>query len=299
MVIQKVTLKNGEEIAYREREGGAKPIVLIHGNMTSSKHWDLLMEELDSSYKVYALDLRGFGYSSYYERISSIKDFADDVKGFVDKLGLDKFSMIGWSTGGAVAMQFEIDYPGLCEKIVLLASGSTRGYPMFETMEDGTANLNRRLQTLSEIEADKKTIGMQYLYDSKDREGLKAVWNAVIYTDKKPDEKKYEEYIDDMLTQRNLADVYHALNTFNISDEHNGVSGGSNEATTIRIPILVLHGDRDYVVTEKMTQEIIEDLGHVAEYHRLKNTGHSPMIDDLEQVKTKIESFLEVETRHD
>ena len=57
-----------------------------------------------------------------------------------------------------------------------------------------------------------KTIGMQTLYDTKDVEGLKTVWNAVIYTHRRPDEKKYGEYVEDMMTQRNLADVYHALN---------------------------------------------------------------------------------------
>lgn len=294
-MIQKVTLQNGEEMAYREREGGTKPVILIHGNMTSSTHWDILIEALAPDYKVYAVDLRGFGASSYRKRITSIKDFSDDVKGFVDALDLKDFSMVGWSTGGAVAMQFQIAYPRLCEKIVLLASASTRGYPMFETKDDGTPNLERRLQTLREIEADKKTIGMQFLYDSKDKEGLKAVWNAVIYTDNKPDEKKYEAYIDDMLTQRNLADVYHALNRFNISAVHNGVTEGTNEAASIQIPILVLHGDCDYVVTENMTEEIMEDLGQIAAYHRLKNTGHSPMVDDLEQVTTQIEKFLREE----
>lgn len=293
MNIKKVLLDNGEEIAYREREGGEKPILLIHGNMTSSKHWDLLMEAFDSNYKLYAVDLRGFGFSSYRNRIQAIKDFSDDVKGFVDAIGLKNFSIIGWSTGGAVAMKFEIDYPRLCKKMVLLASGSTRGYPMFETNEDGTANGERRLQSISDIEQDSRTIGMQYLYDSKDREGLKAVWNAVIYTDKRPDEMKYEEYIDDMLTQRNLADVYHALNTFNISSVDNGINKGTNEAALIEIPILVLYGDRDYVVTEQMTKEIIEDLGHVTRFIRLKNTGHSPMIDDLQQVKTEMEKFID------
>lgn len=293
MNIKKVLLDNGEEIAYRERDGGEKPILLIHGNMTSSKHWDLLMEAFDSNYKLYAVDLRGFGFSSYRNRIKAIKDFSDDVKGFVDAIGLKNFSIIGWSTGGAVAMQFEIDYPRLCKKMVLLASGSTRGYPMFETNEDGTANGERRLRSISDIEQDSRTIGMQYLYDSKDREGLKAVWNAVIYTDKRPDEMKYEEYIDDMLTQRNLADVYHALNTFNISSVDNGINKGTNEAALIEIPILVLYGDRDYVVTEQMTKEIIEDLGHVTRFIRLKNTGHSPMIDDLQQVKTEMEKFID------
>lgn len=292
MIIQKIILDNGEEIAYREREGGEKPVILIHGNMTSSKHWDVLMDVLDARYKVYALDLRGFGFSTYNKRIESIKDFSNDVKGFVDKLGLQRFSLVGWSTGGAVAMQFEVDHPGLCEKIVLLASASTRGYPMFETNQDGTPNMERRLQTIEEIEQDARTIGMQALYDHKDRAGLKAVWNAVIYTDRKPDEKKYEEYVDDMLTQRNLADVYYALNTFNISAVHNGVSAGTNEAASINIPVLILYGERDYVVIEQMTNEIIDDLGNIAQFIQLKNAGHSPLIDDLHQLQTAIENFL-------
>lgn len=285
-------LKNGEEIAYRRRAGSGETVVLIHGNMTSSTHWDLLIDALHPTYDVYAIDLRGFGQSSYVNRVNEIKDFSDDVKEVVDALGLKYFTMIGWSTGGAVAMQFEVDYPGLCKKIILMASASTRGYPMYETDKLGAPNVEKRLQSITEIENDDRTIGMQYLYDNKDRIGLKMVWDAVIYTDKKPDAKKYEEYIDDMLTQRNLADVYNALNQFNISSEHNGVHAGTNGAASIQIPILVLYGDRDYVVTEQMTQEIIEDLGHVTQYIRLKNTGHSSLIDDLRQLKTEIENFI-------
>jgi pimeloyl-ACP methyl ester carboxylesterase len=102
MALQRVTLGNNETIAYRERSGGKQTIILVHGNMTSSKHWDVLMDALDSKYTVYALDLRGFGESSYTKRITHIKDFSDDLKGFVDALGLRDFHLIGWSTGGAV-----------------------------------------------------------------------------------------------------------------------------------------------------------------------------------------------------
>lgn len=290
--MKKIQLSNGDELAYREREGGTKPIILIHGNMTSSKHWDLLIDVLDPSYKVYAVDLRGFGESTYHNRISSIRDFSNDVKEFVDALDLKDFTLVGWSTGGCVSMQFEIDHPGLCNKIVLVASGSTRGYPMYETKEDGMPNLEKRLQTLEEIERDGKTIGVQHLYDTKNHDGLKEVWNAVIYTHNQPDEDKYKEYLDDMLTQRNLADVYHALNTFNISDVHNGVTEGTGEAKQIQIPVLVLYGDRDYVVVEDMTKEILEDLKHVAQFQRLENTGHSPLVDNLEQLKEHMEKFI-------
>ena len=104
------------------------------------------------------------------------------------------------------------------------------------------------------------------MYDTKNREGLKAVWNALIYTHNKPNDEKYDEYVDDMLTQKNLADVYHSLNTFNMSGHHNGLNEGTNQAKDITIPVLILRGDRDYVVTEQMTKEIEEDLGDNATY---------------------------------
>lgn len=293
--VKKVTLTNGEEIAYRERPGGQQVVILIHGNMTSSKHWDVLIDTLDSRYKVYAIDLRGFGYSTYYHKITSINDFSDDLKLFVDELNLHSFVLVGWSTGGAVAMQFEVDYPGLCEKIVLVASASTRGYPMFGTLADGTVDSQNHLQTLEEIEQDPKTIGMQHLYDTKNKEGLRSVWNAVIYTHHQPETSQYEAYLDDMLTQRNLADVYYALNTFNLGPSHNGVSEGTKEAENIQVPVLVMYGERDAVVTKQMTEEIMEDLRYVAQYVELEDVGHSPMIDDLPQFKSEIERFINEE----
>ncbi len=292
--MQKILLDNGETISYRERYGGEQVIVLVHGNMTSSKHWDILMDELDPQYKLYALDLRGFGESSYHTRVQGIADFAHDLKGFVDALGLDSFHLVGWSTGGAICLQFVAEYPGMCEKLVLLASASTRGYPFYGTNADGTPDLEKRLKTIEEVENDAgKTLAVQGLYDTQNRDGLKGLWNALIYTHKQPEETKYELYVNDMLTQRNLADVYHSLNQFNISGSHNGLAMGSNQAKDISIPVLILRGDRDYVVSEQMTQEIVEDLGANATYIPLINSGHSPLIDDLPQLTQRIEEFLE------
>src|SRR5699024_2919151 len=234
----------------------------------------------------YAIDLRGFGGSTYHNRVTSIKDFSDDLKQFVDALNLDNFSLVGWSTGGAVSMQFAADYPHCCDKIVLLASASTRGYPMIST------KTNERLKTIKGIEKDAKTIRMKTLYNEKNYAGLRKVWNAVIYTHNQPEEARYQMYLEDMTTQRNIADVYHALNTFNISAHHNGLVSGTNEIKNIHIPILDLYGDHDYVVTKEMTEEIVEDLGDCAQLVILQNVGHSPLIDDLPQLKTVIENFI-------
>lgn len=291
--LKSVVLANGESIAYRERAGSNKLLLLVHGNMTSSKHWDLLINALDDSFTIIAPDLRGFGQSSYHSKITQIQDFSDDLKGFVDALSLKNFDLIGWSTGGAVVMQFSADYPGYCQKLVLLASASTRGYPFFSTSPEGTPNLKKRFMTIEEVEQDPiRTQVIQGLYDTKNREGLKDVWNAGIYTHNQPEEALYNDYVDDMLTQRNLADVYHALNTFNISDVDNEVAQGTKQIQSIEIPVLILRGDRDYIVTAQMTDEIIEDFKGRAQYEVLVDCGHSPLVDDCPQLVEKIERFL-------
>ncbi|WP_097677905.1 intracellular short-chain-length polyhydroxyalkanoate depolymerase [Bacillus massilinigeriensis] len=288
-----VVLPNGETIAFQEREGGEKKVLLVHGNMTSSKHWDLVLENMDAQYKLYAIDMRGFGKSSYRNEIRSIKDFSDDIKAFVDLIGLKGFSMIGWSTGGAVAMQFIAENPGYCEKLVLLASASTRGYPFYGSTEEGLPDIKRRLTTYEDIKNEpSKTIPIQHAYDTEDRKFLKDVWNALIYTKNQPNEELYEEYVDDMLTQKNLAEVYHALNTFNISNKHNGLNEGNGLVQNIKLPVLVLRGDRDFVVSDQMTKEIVEDLGEYARFVELEDCGHSPLIDDLQKLLNTITRFL-------
>ena len=292
-MLQHVVLQNGETITYRTREGGEEVVVLVHGNMTSSKHWDLLLEKMDARFTIYALDMRGFGGSTYNTRITSIQDFSDDLKLFVDALDLKDFTLVGWSTGGNVAMQFCPDYAGYCKKLVLFASGSTRGYPFYASNTDGTPDLQNRLRTIEQIEQDPvKTIPMQQMYDTKNREGLKFVWNSAIYTQNVPDAARYDAYVDDMLTQRNLADVYHALNTFNISAVPNEVSEGTNQVDAIQVPTLILHGDRDFVVPMNMTNEIIEDFKGRAQVVMLENCGHSPLMDALEETNNAIEQFI-------
>ena len=95
-------------------------------------------------------------------------------------------------------------------------------------------------------------------YDHRNHELLRAIWDALIYTGKKPEPERYEKYLDDMCTQRNLAEVYQALNLFNISKHDNGLGKGTRRSQAIiRIPVLAIRGDRDLVVTEKMTDELV------------------------------------------
>lgn len=294
-VIEQKTVKlaNGETLGYREREGIGETILLVHGNMTSSKHWDLVLENIDPSFHLIAVDMRGFGESTYHEKFYSIKELADDIKLFVDELDLSGFSLIGWSTGGAVGLQFVADNPGYCNKLILLASASTRGFPMFDTDEKGQAVRSKRLSDYEQVLQDKtRTIPITQAYETKNKDMLRMIWDYAIYHDNKPENDRYEEYLVDMMTQRNYPEILHSLNTFNISEWNNGLKDGTGDVKKINIPVLVLAGEKDLVISEQMTKEILKDLGDKATFIPLKGCGHSPLVDDLPQLLDAITTFV-------
>lgn len=293
LALKSVQIKNGETLGYIEAGVGDKVLVLVHGNMSSSKHWDVLIEELFNKYKIYAIDLRGFGISSYNNPIDSIKDFSEDLKLFVDELGLKDFFLAGWSTGGGVSMQFVANYPDLVKKLILVESVGVKGYPIYPIDASGTVLSDKPYQSKEELERDPiSIIPIIEAYKNKDKNFLRTLWDTVIYTHNKPSESKYDEYLDDMLTQVNILDVYWALAKFNITNDNNGLTEGTGEVNNIALPTLVIQGERDFVIPPAIGKEIKETIGDNATLLSL-DAGHSPFIDCLDVLVQNIIDFIE------
>lgn len=293
ILLSTVELSNGETLGYRKSGDGNKILVLIHGNMSTSKHWDIVMEGMPNEYTTYAIDMRGFGASTYNNRANSLRDFSEDLKLFVDAIGLKKFYLAGWSTGGGVAMYFAIDYPEYVEKLILVESVGIMGYPMFKKDAAGQPILDEFLRTKEEIEADPiQVVPILNAYRDKDKAFLRVVWDASIYVPNKPSEERYEEYLDAMLTQRNLVDIDYSLVHFNISDKHNGVVEGSGEVHKIKAPTLVIQGKDDLIVPMQMGIGIAEGIGENVKLELIDNGGHSPMTDDLDRFMSLILNFM-------
>ncbi|ENQ3079736.1 TPA: alpha/beta hydrolase [Bacillus pseudomycoides] len=291
-VMKSVALSNGETIAYQELGNGTERVVLIHGNMTSSQHWDLVIEQLQDSYHIYALDLRGFGFSTYHQPIDSLNDFAEDVKLFVDELQLENFSLVGWSMGGGVAMQFAAAYPMNVNKLILVESVGVKGYPIYKKDINGQPIVSNLLTTKEEIAEDPVQIApVVEALKQKDKKYYRNIWNLLIYTHHQPRADRYEKYLNDMLTQRNFVDVNYGLVTFNISDEHNGIVPGNGDVNRIQVPTLVLQGDRDYVVPKVVGEELAKHLPN-AKLVMLEDCGHSPFIDCLDVFINEVIAFL-------
>jgi pimeloyl-ACP methyl ester carboxylesterase len=287
--MKKILLKNGETIAYRE-SGSGKTLVLVHGNMTSSQHFDVLMSRLNG-YHVIAIDMRGFGQSTYNEPVNSLRDFSEDIYEVLSVIGIEKAYFLGWSTGGGVVMTLAIDHPELVEGLFLVESVGLSGYPMFKKDENGQAILSELMTSKEEIANDPvQVLPILSAYQNKDKATLKVIWNMLIYTHNQPNEAQYEIYLEDMLTQRNLVDVDYSLVHFNISSKHNGVKDGTNEVKKITCPVTILQGRNDLVVPLMMGEEIHAGISHSQLI--LHEYGHSPFVDDMDFVLEQLYSFI-------
>ena len=175
-----------------------------------------------------------------------------------------------------------------------MESVGTKGYPIFKKDENGKPIPGELLSTKEEIANDPvQVLPVLNAYENKDKDTMKMIWNNTIYTDNQPSPEKYDEYLEDMFTQRNLVYVDYALAHFNISNENNGLEDGNGKAEKIKAPTLVLYGENDKVVTEQMAKDINNDIGANAQLKYLKNCGHSPLIDDLDQLLENILNFID------
>ena len=96
-------------------------VVLVHGNVSSSRFFAELMATLPAQYRVIAPDLRGFGKSepAPVDATRGVQDFADDVLAMLDTLGVDRAHFVGWSVGAAVIQQIAIDPPDRVRSLTL------------------------------------------------------------------------------------------------------------------------------------------------------------------------------------
>ena len=286
-----VDIPNGERIAYVEKGKGKKVIVLVHGNFSSSYHYEPLYKNIPNDYRVIAPDLRGYGDSSYNTPINTIHEFADDVVALLKKLKVKKFVLAGWSLGGCVAQSIAARYTDLVEKLILIASGSVKGYPVFKKDASFQNIVGATYANREELALDPVTVApMVNTQRSKNYKFMESIWNATIYTGpNKPDEESSAIFLEETCKQVNLVDADWALMTFNISNETSFYSSGEDIAKNISCPVLAINGRLDITVPEIMTSENRTHIPNLKQVY-YDNCGHSILVDQPDEL---LKDFLE------
>ena len=111
----------GKEVHYVEY-GEGEPVIFIHGFLYNTVMWQGQFASFAEKYKVYAIDLFGFGYS---ERRAvdeySFKMFSDQIIHFMDAMTMPRAILVGQSMGAGTSVYLAASQPDRVKALVLVA----------------------------------------------------------------------------------------------------------------------------------------------------------------------------------
>jgi pimeloyl-ACP methyl ester carboxylesterase len=100
-------------------------VLLIHGLGSSGADWALQMLALEGRFRVIAPDLPGSGDSAPPAGGYSIEGFAEALWRLLDRLEVSRVNIVGFSMGGAVALEMAVRRPGQVARLALINSLTT------------------------------------------------------------------------------------------------------------------------------------------------------------------------------
>lgn len=112
---------NGARLWYEER-GSGEPILLHHGYTASRVNWMPVADRLQDRYRVILMECRGTGESEHTKDGYTLEQYAADVIGILDHLGIDRVTYAGHSMGGGIGYLLALEYPKRLDRLVLMAS---------------------------------------------------------------------------------------------------------------------------------------------------------------------------------
>jgi len=110
---------NGIKISYKIK-GEGYPLIFIHGFGSKKESFMAQIPALSEKYKVIYFDSRGAGKTERPNLPYSMDMFADDIKGLMNYLKIEKTHLLGFSFGGMVAQNFVLKYPNSVNKLILI-----------------------------------------------------------------------------------------------------------------------------------------------------------------------------------
>ena len=113
---------HGHRVIYRIA-GDGPPVVLIHGMVNSSRHWEEVALRLADRYTVVAPDLLGHGDSAAVRGDYSLGAHACSIRDLLTTIGIERATVVGHSLGGGISMQFFYQFPQRVERLALISSG--------------------------------------------------------------------------------------------------------------------------------------------------------------------------------
>jgi non-heme chloroperoxidase len=111
---------DGVRLRYTDRGAGERTIVLVHGWKGSHRLWDPAVMRLAERFRVIAFDNRGMGESDKPGGPYDFDVLADDLGFVLEELGVEDATLVGWSMGCSISLQYLARGGGRVGRLVLI-----------------------------------------------------------------------------------------------------------------------------------------------------------------------------------
>lgn len=109
--------------------GEGSPVILLHGAGAGAVTWYPSIGAVSRNYHVIAPDIVGYGESDKPDAPYDRAYFSTWLNAFLSALNISEAHVVGLSQGGAIALQFSLDYPEMIDKLVLVDAGGLGAHP--------------------------------------------------------------------------------------------------------------------------------------------------------------------------
>lgn len=208
-------------------DGNGKTLVFIHGLSDNMFYWEFLATNLKHDYQILRVDLRGHGESELGNEEITISTYANDLNNLLEKLDISEVNLIGFSLGGAVALDFTNKYPQKVDSLVLMSS-------FYKADDELKSTLNQFKNSLK--------VGFDEFYDN--------ILPKVLCPNVIEDNKNELELLKEISSQNANIEAYikavDACLNFN-AEKH---------LPEINVPTVILAGRYDEISTLKMQKDL-------------------------------------------
>ncbi len=253
---------NGIQLAY-DRRGRGTPLVLLHGYPLDHHLWDEVAPLLENTFDLILPDLRGFGESSTVDSFYAMEDFASDIAGLLDQLGIQGTAIAGHSMGGYVALAFARLFPKRVRGLGLVSS---------QAAADSPERKEARYNSAAEV-ADKGIGSVVEAMAPKFTAGKK----LQAFARQSMERQQPAAYIGALKAMAERVDSTHLLSSLRHVAPSSHSQGGA-----FHFPVVLIHGDADMLIPIDRAREVKAALPQ-AYLVEISGAGHMPMMENKEK----------------
>lgn len=255
---------------------GSKNLLFVHGFGLNRKCWYDLIPYLQEDYKLYLVDLIGFGNSKAPRNWQFTPwNQAKALLTFIEKNNLQNITLIGQSYGGGVVLllQLLLEERQLADRVnrlvVLAPAIYQQRLPIFVSLPG------------------LPVIGYLLLKTAPARLLVKSTLSFTYFDKSLADNARVDRYIDNMQEPSKLAALAKTARHI-IPDDIDSIA---QRIDSIDKPVLIIYGKNDIVILRQSMERLAESIKG-SQFELLENCGHAPQEEKPAEVASLIKAFI-------